>query len=130
MNNTKSSRLTVKKIKPASFRVFLKERTNHHEIIDPAQPSHRLNDSRITQESTLVKKDSISKMKDFVRNRIKTEQSAASQSRKHIKERPSLRDTPMNATATDKFRPRQAEPTGSYSVSNMKVALGNEEKMI
>jgi hypothetical protein len=69
-------------------------------------------------------------MKDFVRNRIKTEQSAASQSRKDIKERPSLRDTPMNATATDKFRPRQAEPTGSYSVSNLKVALGNEEKMI
>ena len=77
-----------------------------------------------------MKKDSISKMKDFVRNRIKTEKSATSHSRKDIKERPSLRDTPMNATATDKFRPKEADSAASYSLSNLKVALGNEQKMI
>lgn len=76
MNNTKSSHLSIKTAKPSAFRVFLKHRTNQRDNATPQPSSHRPTDQP-TQEGSLlgVKRETISKMKDFVRARLKTDMS-------------------------------------------------------
>lgn len=53
MNNTKSSRLSVKGVKPGHFRVFLKQRSNHHEPTQQLTNNHFL---RLSSKGILLKK--------------------------------------------------------------------------
>lgn len=79
MNNTKTSRLSIKSIKPSTFRVFLKNRNNHHEI-PQNHPQNRTQNSRTkdpNQPDLTIKSDNITKMKEYVRTRIKTENNSA-----------------------------------------------------
>jgi hypothetical protein len=102
MNNTKSSRLSLKTTKPNVFRVFLKHRTNQRENATPLPTPYHQKDQSAQEGSNLGgKSESISKMKDFVRARLKTDMSNSSQIGSRGKERTFEKDPPMKKSAID-----------------------------
>lgn len=102
MNNTKSSRLSLKTTKSNAFRVFLKHRTNQPQNATPLPTPHR-SENQPTQECSHLgtKSESISKMKDFVRARLKTDMSTYSQVGSGGKERTIEKEPSMKKSAID-----------------------------
>ncbi len=56
MNNTKSSRLSIKTAKPNAFRVFLKQRTNQRENATPVPSIRRSKDETMQKDDGLAVK--------------------------------------------------------------------------
>lgn len=102
MNNTKSSRLSIKTTKPKALCVFLKHRTNQRENATPLPTTHRPKDQPTQEGNHLgAKSESISKMKDFVRARLKTDMPASSQIGLAGKEKTFEKEPSMKKSAID-----------------------------
>ena len=79
MNNTNGSRLTTKTRYAEGFRVMLKQRTGHHQKLEEA---NRVSASQLvkSQDISPVKLNrslNYSDMKDYVRNKMKTQYGAS-----------------------------------------------------
>jgi hypothetical protein len=130
MNNTKSSQLFIKTAKPNAFRVFLKHRTNQRENATPLPPNRRPKEEP-TQEGVqlAVKSESISKMKDFVRARLKTDMATSSHFGSGGKERTVEKESPMQKSAINMLK-NTHEKLNASSVSDFRGQLGGSHSKL
>lgn len=124
MNNTKTSRLSIRTIKPNNFRVFLKQRSNHHEITPHPLPNSHNKETKLAER--VINNDNISKMKQYVRDRIKTENTTSSQTQIKNKNDTVETEQKLAINQDDLKAPYEKNKMG-LSLSNFKVGLSSSQ---